>query len=273
LRVLNRLPNKWILILCLALILPVRKISAGVARHDFEGKCRLCHSTIPKPGTDFRKIVLNGSPEQLCFQCHKINQRASHPVNVVSKEPMPLSKYLDKQGRITCLTCHQVHKERSTSAWGDTELKGLLRGHANGRAFCTVCHGNDAVGAKCHAGSVNYAHTPGKFIQAAWGGQLLDQNSIECLSCHDGNVSQGTNISLKSGSFQHGRGSGHPVGVDYPRPGMKSDFEPSEGLPEEVALFQGKIGCLSCHNPYMKNKSLLVKSNSHGTLCLTCHRK
>lgn len=271
-RVINRLSYKWILILCFALSFPIGNISAGGARHDFEGKCRLCHSSIPKPGTDFSRIVLNGSPEQLCLQCHKINKRTSHPVDVVPKGPMPLSKFLDKQGRITCLTCHQVHKEKSTSSWGDIELKGLLRGHANGRAFCLVCHSNDALGAKWHAGSVNYAHTPGKFIQAD-SGQLLDQSSIECLSCHDGSVSQATNISLKAGSFEHGSGSSHPVGIDYPRPGMKSDFEPAQSLPEEVALFQGKIGCLSCHNPYVKNKNHLVKDNSKGTLCLTCHRK
>jgi len=273
LRVINRLPHIWLLVLCFALVDPIGNISAVGAKHDFEGKCRLCHSSIPKRGTDFSRIVLNGEPEQLCLQCHKINQRTSHPVDVAPKGPMPLSKFLDKQGRITCLTCHQVHKERNTSSWGNTELKGLLRGHANGRAFCIMCHSNDALGAKWHAGVVNYAHTPGKFIQTSGGGQLLDQNSIECLSCHDGSVSQATSVSMNSGSFQHGSGSSHPVGVDYPKPGMKAGFEPAQALPEEVALFQGKIGCLTCHNPYEKNKKLLVKDNSRAALCLSCHRK
>lgn len=272
-RVLNRLNNRWgILLLGFALIFPIGGlISALGAKHDFEGQCRLCHSNIPKPGTDFSRVVLNNTPDVLCTQCHRINQRTSHPVNVAPSEPMPLSRYLDKQGRVTCLTCHQVHKERSTSSVG-AELKGLLRGHARGRAFCLLCHSNDSSGAKWHASSVSYAHTPGKFVQSD-SGQLLDQSSIECLSCHDGGVSQATSITLRAGNFQHGNGPSHPVGVDYPRPGVRNDFEVVQSLPEEVRLVDGKIGCLSCHNPYMKNKHILVKDNSRSALCLTCHKK
>jgi len=38
-------------------------------------------------------------------------------------------------------------------------------------------------------------------------------------------------------------------------------------------LFDGKVGCLSCHNPYGDKKYSLVMENKRSGLCLACHRK
>lgn len=247
-------------------------VSAGVAKHDFQGKCQFCHSEIPGPGTPFEDIVLTDTPEGLCAQCHRINQRTSHPVGISPQNPIPLQRYLDKEGRMTCLTCHDVHKEEDKS-FSRLELKGLVRGHARGRFFCFVCHNDETLGANWrHRLVVTYAHAPGQLTQLQ-NGSPLDEHSIECLSCHDGTISRMTPVPVKSGDFQHGIGLSHPVGVEYPTGSMASDFMPRDSLPEDVQLFNGKVGCLSCHNPYGKRESLLVMDNFRSVLCLTCHRK
>ncbi len=246
-------------------------VSAGAVKHDFQGKCQLCHIEVPKPGTPFEDIALTDSPERLCVPCHQINERTSHPVGVSPKTSIPLQRYLDKEGKMTCLTCHDIHKEDDAS-FSRQELKGFLRGHAQGRSFCFVCHNDDTLGANWrHRLVVTYAHAPGKLTQAQ-NGSPLDQHSIECLSCHDGTISRETAFSVRSGDFQHGIGLSHPVGVEYPEGSLAKDFFPRGSLPEEVPLFNGRVGCLSCHNPYGDQKNLLSKDNIGSSLCLTCHR-
>jgi predicted CXXCH cytochrome family protein len=44
-------------------------------------------------------------------------------------------------------------------------------------------------------------------------------------------------------------------------------------LRKEVKLYEGKIGCGSCHNIYSKEKYMLVISNDSSVLCLECHLK
>ncbi len=235
----------------------------------------MCHEVIPAVGTPFEQVVLKDEPDRLCAQCHKINERTSHPVNVKPMASIPLGRFLDKQGRLTCLTCHDVHKE-SRAAGQREETKGFLRGHTQGRSFCFVCHEDDVLGAKWrHNMVVNYAHAPGRLIQEDLG-RPLDEYSIECLSCHDGIISKMSTatVVVKSGSFEHGIGLSHPVGVEYPGMGADDEFQPRESLPEQVRLFNGKVGCLSCHDPYAQNKKgYLVMGNAKSALCLTCHRK
>lgn len=240
--------------------------------HNFEGKCQMCHSSVPTPGTPFEEIILKDNVDRLCANCHSINQRTSHPVNMRPRTSIPLQRYLDQEGRMTCITCHEVHKEENNS-FSRRELKGLLRGHAQGRAFCFICHNNEMLGANWrHEMVITYAHAPDRLSQNEHG-SLLDPYSVECLSCHDGVVSKMTTVEVRSGDFQHNIGLSHPVGVEYPTMGHDNEFTPRNILPEEVKLFDGKVGCLSCHNPYGGKKSLLVMDNHRSALCFTCHRK
>ena len=247
-------------------------LSAGSIKHDFTGKCQLCHIEIPEPGTPFEKVTLTDDVQSLCVRCHKINERTSHPTGVQPRTSTAMQRYLDKEGKLTCVTCHDVHKEQNSS-FTKQELKGLLRGHAQGRAFCFTCHNDEMLGANWrHRLVISYAHAPGQLSQMERGSPL-DKYSLECLSCHDGVISKMTPVEVKAGSFQHGIGLSHPVGVKYPLMGRDSDFAPRDTLPEEIQLFDGAVGCLSCHNPYGNKKHLLVMDNVRSALCLTCHRK
>jgi len=44
-------------------------------------------------------------------------------------------------------------------------------------------------------------------------------------------------------------------------------------LPRELRLYDGKIGCGTCHNAFSKEKSMLVINNRRSRLCLECHIK
>jgi hypothetical protein len=178
-----------------------------------------------------------------------------------------LTAHLDKNGLITCTTCHDIHKEDTTS--NKSELSGLLWGHLNGRAFCSLCHTSEATNTNWqHQTAIPYAHSYGKLVQTADGTQL-DKLSTECLSCHDGTISQFPQITVKQGIWQHEIGESHPIGVDYPR---SEEFTSPEALPKEIRLFDGKIGCLSCHEVYDKEYKMLSMTNRRSRLCLTCHK-
>ncbi len=240
----------------------------GFKIHDFEGKCALCHSNIPDKNTLREELAFTDSIDKLCDKCHTTDKNKSHPINLKLTVNTPLTAHLDKNGLLTCTTCHDIHKEEKTSNRSD--LSGLLWGHLKGRAFCSLCHTNETTGANWqHQTAIPYAHSNGKLLQAA-DGAPLDKLSTECLSCHDGTISRFPQIAVKQGIWQHEKGESHPIGVDYPR---SEEFTSPEALPKEIRLFDGTIGCLSCHEIYNKEYNMLAMNNRRSRLCLTCHKK
>lgn len=254
--------------LCLSFCLFTLWAVSNFKMHDFEGKCTLCHSITPDKNNPQQNLVFVDAIDTLCSRCHTINQEKSHPVKVRPEKDIPLAGHLDKDGLLTCTTCHDVHKEDKTK--DRSELPGLLWGHVRGRAFCSLCHNKEALDARWrHQTAIPYAHSYGKLIQDE-GGSLLDKYSTECLSCHDGTISKVAQVEVRQGVWQHGIGESHPIGVDYPRSGAYASVE---SLPEEIRLFDGKIGCLSCHEIYNKEPHMLVMNNRKSRLCFTCHKK
>ena len=67
----------------------------------------------------------------------------------------------------------------------------------------------------------------------------------------------------------------HPVGVSLDRVAVKKprEFNLPQTLPKEIRLFNGKIGCGTCHNAFSNEKSMLVMNNYRSRLCLKCHNK
>ncbi|MCR4336628.1 MAG: hypothetical protein NUV91_02320 [Candidatus Omnitrophica bacterium] len=242
-------------------------------KHEFSGKCQLCHLETPVAGTPFQEMKFAGTVDQMCAHCHEIKQQNSHPTNVSPRKPIPLQMFLDRENKLTCLTCHDVHKEEKEGHEG-VSRRGLLRGHTVGRAFCATCHHEAALGAEgwLHGLALSYAHFSGTFTQSSQGA-FLDRFSVECLSCHDGVISQTADVSIKAGRFDHSIGLSHSIGVPYPPPGKEREYVPVSQLPSEIQLFDGKLGCLSCHSPYIDKKSNLVLDNRGSALCFACHVK
>lgn len=66
----------------------------------------------------------------------------------------------------------------------------------------------------------------------------------------------------------------HPIGIRYQdlsRPKDLSPLRPASLLPREVALPDGKVGCVSCHNLYAQKRYLLTVPIKGSELCFTCH--
>jgi predicted CXXCH cytochrome family protein len=80
-------------------------------------------------------------------------------------------------------------------------------------------------------------------------------------------------IRLGAGIFNHNSGGSHPIGVDYTRAFTRGGFAHPSRLDPSVVLFNGKIGCGTCHNLYSKRKYYLSASNERSALCFQCHVK
>lgn len=116
-------------------------------------------------------------------------------------------------------------------------------------------------------------------------GQLLDSESMECISCHETAFSDTFPIQAC-----HQGGCDHPIGIDYAVLAMtnKGLVSPSI-LDPSVRLLNGKIGCTTCHVPYSQSDHqalsdkrieipaipdpMLSVDNSGSMLCVSCHRK
>lgn len=236
--------------------------------HDFQGQCAMCHVSIPDKNSAVQGLIFVDEIDILCSKCHTINKQKSHPIKIRPNRNIPLQAHLDKNGLITCTTCHDIHKEDKTL--NKFELSGLLWGHVKARAFCALCHNKEALDATWrHQTAIPYAHSSGKLIQNS-NGAVLDKFSTECLSCHDGTISKFPRVEVKQGVWQHEIGESHPIGIEYPR---SPDFRNPESLPKEIQLFGGKVGCLSCHEIYGKENRMMVMNNDRSRLCFACHRK
>ena len=82
--------------------------------------CNDCHLR----GMKLKDIPLN----ELCLECHPTNA-SDHKLGVIPKL-LPKGLPLDKEGRITCLTCHEPH--------GKGTAASLLRLEPN--SLCVSCH-------------------------------------------------------------------------------------------------------------------------------------
>ncbi|HBG45547.1 MAG TPA: hypothetical protein DDW94_00995 [Deltaproteobacteria bacterium] len=110
---------------------------------------------------------------------------------------------------------------------------------------------------------------------------FLDQESMECLGCHN-------EISVRGALLCHEADCDHPIGVDY---ALASSGNPAlvsiPFLDPSIRLPEGKIGCGTCHTQYKAGEHeadsmtrdgsqpdpLLIIDNTASRLCMACHIK
>ncbi|MCC7147058.1 MAG: hypothetical protein IT443_11490 [Phycisphaeraceae bacterium] len=196
---------------------------------------------------------------------------------------VPPSLPLDN-GKLSCQTCHLPGTAQNHLR--DTAPPAMLRSPGPGPLFCAQCH--DQAPRKrsaAHAGAVGRAHlrwakgsdlghAPSSNAFSSWDladrssglasrrRGSLDAVSLACLGCHDGTA--GPRI-----------GQSHPVGVEMGgsnqnRPARRRLARPQE-LDRRITLFDKRVSCASCHNPYSDDRQLLVIPNDQGQLCRQCH--
>jgi len=254
--------NKWIGSIFILILLVSVYVLSGQRTHEFSShECVICHS-------DEKNEPMNIKPDITgsCETCHsRIKQTQSHPTDLVPTLPIPPDMPLTN-GMITCITCHYVHPK------GDRGLAVkrpyFLRRNTSGIQFCLLCHDID------QKGHIVFGSTHEGRYKVTDRTTRIDGVSLQCLECHDSNldISGG---GPGAGIWSHSMGANHPIGVSYRSVSMKSlrKYRSVETLRKEIVLFDGNIGCGTCHNIYSKNKFMLVMENTRSALCLECHIK
>lgn len=164
-----------------------------------------------------------------------------------------------------CVACHPralpTHKQRTPRHMEEKWPLGR-----KGEMLCLTCHncssgscvlrnGKPELCRNCHdctegmACVLGVAHlgnirNPAAFIDG-------------CLSCHDGSIAPAA-----GGPGEHSVNVFYIASKDFKRPSDR-----------RIVLINGKVTCVSCHNPYRSEKDRLVRSSSSGNLCLACHRR
>lgn len=210
-----------------------------------------------------------------CGLCHDVTREQIHPVDVAPSFQVPSDFPLDAGGRLVCSSCHDPHRALQISADGGDPI---LRGNVTGEAFCQSCHGATGSDPRAwHIVALESAHWDDTREEArGWG--LVDRVSARCLGCHDGTV--GRNVARTSARQPMGmrRNESHPIGMDYREVALARRLDRSSPelrdvslLDDRIRLFEGMVGCGSCHNPYSDNPNFLVIDGAGGRLCMSCH--
>lgn len=96
--------------------------------------CSVCHSSLPTEVQSAKKefnLKQGGDFEKLCGTCHS-GYKHMHPVKIAVAPDMrnPEDLPLDKDGKITCITCHSVMDGSA----------GHLKRRLTGKLLCLNCH-------------------------------------------------------------------------------------------------------------------------------------
>ncbi len=263
----------WIGILSV-LVVGVTVFALWKGPHTFDrAECLDCHAQDPEKG-DPKKLR---APESfLCMRCHDdLKATVSHPVDIEPRKvKIPPDMPLAEDGTITCSTCHDIHGPYK-DPFG--EVTHFLRRQVTGVRFCISCHSaqNILEGKIGHTMALERVHYKPKYYVFD-GAMSVDPVSAECLSCHDGSIGSRSDVGVgywrhSVDFFSQDRGV-HPIGVNYRRAAMKDrKLRPPEALPSEIRLVDGKVSCISCHDPYSSRPMRLSMDNRGSRLCGGCH--
>lgn len=234
----------------------------GGKAHLMDQPCGNCHIS-GKEVAPAGASRLIGSQEMLCGICHKNVRRLSHPSGIVPKGKIPTELPLDWKGDLTCSTCHEVHGNQP----------GLMRGKLRGKALCLACHEKQFFAAMKDGG--RSLQQSGHAAPSAAQSKMsvgIDALSLQCMGCHNQqNDVAGVRVG-GSGVVRHDSGgANHPIGIAYPVFSVGNALRPISSLPKFITLPEGKLSCVSCHEPYKQKHGQLVMPNGNSSLCTQCH--
>ena len=257
--------------------------------HHFDLPCDTCHAPTSGPQAavleESPSPQLTGDVNRACKSggCHVYDRSLNHPVGVAVPAPERLPSYMppDHIDRIDCLTCHS--DPRSTTPADDTGERMLIV--PDGDDLCGSCHmqmqGDGRTPAhwrfsnKAHLGSISPRPRSTTRMDVAF--DRIDPESRTCVSCHDDikiTVPQ-ENETYRQRMARWATMSDHAIGMPYAavagRQRGQFNYPPADA--EQIRLFDGKVGCGSCHSLYADNPAYLVVKQNNGRLCRTCHIK
>lgn len=115
-----------------------------------------------------------------------------------------------------------------------------------------------------------------RYLASASGRVEADEVTKSCLGCHDEMGSMVKNSSAYPKGL-HNEGmvkmaSSHSIGMDYEGKTLfRSDLKSSAVFPQNMMLVNGKLGCVTCHDPLNPEGNHLATSNSRSGICFVCH--
>lgn len=105
---------------------------------------------------------------------------------------------------------------------------------------------------------------------------LLDKQTIGCLECHGEMLAvekiKGDDVLDKNFHSTLGK---HAIGLNYHDMVLndpKTYYRPDPDK-TNIVFIGGKLGCLSCHNPFSTLPFHLNAEEANGALCRQCHRR
>ena len=108
--------------------------------------------------------------------------------------------------------------------------------------------------------------------------RILDPISRECISCH---ARKGASAVEEITSAPHGSplagmtaiSATHAIGTDYVKASLtRWNLHKPDELPKTMILVDGRIACITCHNPLNPQRYSLAVDNQGSDLCFACHR-
>ena len=258
--------------------------------HHFELDCDQCHNMIPSSSSELSNLIgplkININSACTMSGCHQYDKNLNHPVGIRPSGNLPEDFPLDQNGRLTCLSCHdELNRWRNQMP----ETSSSVSNHAylrweGDRELCAGCHLNLAgtTMQKSHWQFSTLAHlyssTTFDFENVNSSNPLdyIDTESRTCMECHDDKAVAIRYASVFSSRHREITAStDHPIGIIYEDITMHypRGFRQSQSLPDRVRLFQGRVGCGSCHSLYSNSTNNLVDTFERGNLCRHCHNK
>jgi predicted CXXCH cytochrome family protein len=261
-----------------------------IALHHFDQPCTNCHDSSSANSsseqTDNKPGPITSDINSVCtLSCHNYEQSMNHPVDVIAapvSSDMPLGRYQ----RITCLTCHTQPAGSTDSDSGNLDEYPLLRTQESTQ-LCLSCHENISgsmkrqthwqFSNKAHLGNINPAastdETKNNFAESFGD---IDKESNACLGCHS-DMTVTIVPFFESESQKRDRWTrmkDHPMGMEYRRVALEKRTKYPYHYPianPNVRLFDGKVGCGSCHSLYSATKNYLANDDGFNALCRDCH--
>jgi len=264
-------------------------VSSDLPPHNFsDSECFRCHVTIPQPG-DLRPYRFISPINTLCTECHTQLSAISHFTNVQTSETYEVHFPVTDPGSLTCATCHDPHLPAINPATGNKTY--FLRGGVTGKMECQLCHSSNLSpqGLTTRRPVMDTAHGVAHFTvlfdpAIDYSGRdlhilntrvTLDQLSVYCLNCHD-SPSNPEYTSPGSAVYKHAADNGlsHPVGIDCDEVAQRNKYIKTNNRDPRLMLFDGKIGCCTCHDPYAIGGGLGLRigdKTGWQELCMGCH--
>ena len=258
-------------------------IDANTNIHYTGRYCSECHEKTPVKGENIG-LKFNGDYQQLCRCHHGMSPGYCHPLDINSKLDRKVNipaGFPEEGGKFTCNTCHDVYRQCQKRLFDRQSLRGAP--YPQKTDFCYRCHDKNnykklnphhqiAADGKLKIKMCLYCHKkkPDETIATYKDVKFIGDTRALCRRCHQiaGN---------HPGNFNHMAARPSPRGLRQ-MDALKTKYHIILPLAAD-----GKMTCVTCHNPHEKGVIAADLPSSKGAdsqyrlrlpgkMCIECHQ-